>query len=149
MYHYFNAYTHYYNDTALIPFLTEYIMDEIQDARYYEALAEKAPTERAKKIILEFAQQELHHAEEFKKAYYIITGQTYETPLTLKPLIPDYEEALKVRLLAETQAYKEYGEKYLMAQNPMIKDIFFRARTDEAVHAMRIPLLMEEELEND
>src|SRR5690606_28128931 len=90
----------------LIPKLEEYIQDEMQDSAYYYALAELAPTQRAKDLIMEFGMDEAMHAENFQKAHYMITGR-YFMPKPLKPIeIKDYEEALKIRVIAETNDYE-------------------------------------------
>ncbi|ABW19533.1 ferritin-like domain-containing protein [Alkaliphilus oremlandii] len=129
----------------LIPRLEEYIQDELQDSAYYYALAEFAPTQRAKDLIMEFGMDEAKHAENFQRAYSMITGRYY-MPQPLKPIvIEDYEEALKIRVIAETNDYEKYGKEYLMAPNKYLQDLFFNTRTDEAKHAMRIPILFEEE----
>ncbi len=136
----------YYNQ--LIEDLAEYIQDEMQDAAYYQKLAKLAPTNRAKSIILEFSKDESTHAKNFQEAYKMLTGNYY-TPQPLEPIvIKNYNDALKIRILAETNDYKKYGEQYLKAPNKYFKDLFFTTRTVEAQHAMRIPILFEEELEN-
>ncbi len=137
----------YYMD--LIPRLEEYIQDELQDSAYYYALAELAPTERAKDILIEFGMDEAKHAKNFQRAYYMITGRHF-IPKPLDPIvIEDYEDALKIRVLAETKDYEKYGKEYLMAPNKYLQDLFFNTRTGEAKHAMRIAILFEEEGEED
>jgi len=85
------------------------------------------------------------HAQNFNEAYTRITGRPYRPPEIVDPIVPDYEEALKQRVLAETADYKKYGEQYLCSRTNYLKDLFFMTRTDEAIHAMRIPILFEEE----
>lgn len=137
------------SDLTFVSDIQEYIDDELRDSRYYAILATKAPTERAIELLMEFSWDEQRHAQNFMNAYYMLTGRAYYPPMVQDPTVPDYEEALKERLLAETADYKKYGEKYLKACAPYLKDLFFMTRTVEAQHAMRIPLLMEEEVEND
>lgn len=133
----------YYSN--LILRLEEYIQDELQDSAYYRELAKLAPTDRAREIILGFSADEAGHAANFQQAYYSLTGRRY-MPEPLEPIvIKDYEDALKVRIIAETNDYKKYGEEYLMAPTRYLKDLFFMTRTVEAQHAMRIPILFEEE----
>lgn len=140
-------YCHYYYN-QLIKDLAEYIQDEMQDSAYYQELAKLAPTDRAKSIILEFSQDESTHAKNFQEAYRILTGHYY-TPQPLQPIIiTDYNDALKIRIIAETNDYKKYGDQYLRAPNKYFKDLFFTTRTVEAQHAMRITILFEEEAED-
>ena len=150
-YFYNNPYDYQYCDyyyNQLIKDLAEYIQDEMQDSAYYQELAKLAPTDRAKSIILQFSQDESTHAKNFQEAYRLLTGHYY-TPNPLQPIvITDYDEALKIRIIAETNDYKKYGDQYLKAPNKYFQDLFFTTRTVEAQHAMRIPILFEEESEN-
>lgn len=152
MNYYFDNYSNEYWSCnyyqQLIKDLAEYIQDELQDAYYYQELSKLAPTDRAKTIILEFSRDESNHAQNFQEAYRSITGMYY-TPSPLKPVvIEDYEDALKLRIIAETNDYKKYGDQYLKAPTKYLQDLFFTTRTVEAQHAMRIPILFEEEAED-
>lgn len=130
---------------GLVKRLEEYIQNELEDSDYYKGLAKLAPTELSKEIILRLSEDEAMHAENLQRTYYMITGRYY----TIEPIEPvvisDYEDALKQRVLAETNDYKKYGEEYLMAPNKYLKDLFFNTRTAEAQHAMRISILFEED----
>ena len=131
--------------TQLTKRLEEYIQDELQDSAYYKELAKLAPTDFSKELINEFSHDEQMHAENFQNAYFMITGRYYY-PKPLDPIvIDDYEDALKIRIIAETNDFKKYGEEYLMAPNKYLRDLFYMTRTVEGQHAMRIPILFEEE----
>ena len=146
-YCYHDYYQNEYYKT-LLQDLEEYIQDELQDSFYYQELAKSAPTNFARDIILEFSKDEKMHAQRFQEVYYMITG-SYFTPKPLKPVvITDYEDSLKQRVLAETKDYGKYGEQYLKAPNKYLRYLFFRTRTVEAQHAMRISILFEEEAED-
>ncbi len=138
----FDSYSGY--SYILLKDLQEYIHDELKDCKYYAVLAAKAPTPRAKELLMEFSNDERMHARYFMNAYYMLTGQCYTPPVVEEPQVPDFCEALKVRIMAETHDYKKYGEQYLKAPNPYLKDLFFMARTVEAQHAMRMPILLSE-----
>lgn len=135
-------------EMGLVASLREYIEDELRDSLYYEELSQLAPTKRARDLLLEFSSDERMHAENFMRAYRIVTGRGYTPPRIEPPEIPRYDEALKQRIIAETNDYKKYGEWYLRIPDPYLRMLFFETRTDEARHAMRIPILMEEEMEN-
>ena len=128
----------------LVNDIEEYINDEVEDSIYYCELSKIAPTNLSKDLLLEFSNDEKSHAENFKQAYYYMTGRMFVTKLIEPPKISEYKEALKIRMLAETKDYKKYGEQYLLAPNKYLKDLFFMTRTVEAQHAMRIPILFEE-----
>ena len=125
--------------------LAEYIQDEIHDAQYYRALAERAPTAETKRIFMELAEDEAGHAAGFKEAYYCLTGRSYEEKKMPPPAVPGYREALAERLRAETNDYKKYGLAFLHAGDPYLRELFFSTRTDEAIHAIRIAALLPEE----
>ncbi|NLG84615.1 MAG: ferritin-like domain-containing protein [Firmicutes bacterium] len=127
----------------LVRHLEEYIQDETRDAHYYRTLAERAPAE-TKEMFEELAEDEARHAEEFKEAYRCLTGRMYEEKPKAPPAVPEYREALKERLRAETHDYKKYGREFLHAGDPYLRDLFFLTRTDEAIHAIRIAGLMPE-----
>lgn len=128
----------------LIKDIAEYIVDEFGDSRYYTLLAAKAPTARSRDLLVEFAAEEYKHAQNFMQAYYALTGRMFTLPAMTDPTIPDYQEALKVRIIAETNDYRKYGEKYQQVAIPWLRKMFWDARTGEDIHAMRIPILMEE-----
>lgn len=132
------------NDHKLISDLEGYIIKELYDSLYYKALAEKAPTRLAKEILMEFCRDEKSHAESFMEAYHHLTGKVFESPPEENIHIPCFEEALKNRMLEETNDYKIYGKQYVDASCKHLKDLFFMAKISEGLHAMRIPLLFEE-----
>lgn len=124
--------------------LQEYIHDEMSDSLYYQELARMAPTRMAQDILMGFSRDEKMHADNFMKAYYRLCGKTYRPEPVRPPVIPNYEEALKQRILAETRDYQKYGEKYMAVCDPCLRKMFWDARTGEAQHAMRIPILLHE-----
>lgn len=121
--------------------LEEYIYDEIKDSRYYEILSKKAPNKLSKSILAEFSSDERRHSENFMNAYLMLTGRMYMPPAIEDPSVPKYKDALNERVIAETNDYKKYGEKYLQVDYPYLKDLFFMTRTDEAIHAIRMQIL--------
>jgi len=131
-------------DLAFTCVIPEYIHDELKDSRYYSILARKAPTRRARELLMEFSRDEETHARNFRDTYSMLTGRTPNPPMVEEPNVPEYQEALKQRILAETSDYKKYGIDYLRACRTYLKDLFFMTRTIEAQHAMRMPLLMAE-----
>lgn len=129
-------------DCQLAGDIAEYIGDEMKDSRYYAILAQQAPTQRAKDLLMEFSADEWTHSQRLMRAYHMLTGKVYAPPPVEEPAVPEYNEALKVRILAETADYRKYGEKYLAACNACLKEMFYALRTDEAMHAMRMQILL-------
>ncbi len=132
---------YYYN---LIRDIEEYIQDELKDSRYYAILATKAPTERAKQLLMEFSKDEQMHAQNFMHAYFMLTGRRYHVPVIQDPIVPAYEEALKQRILAESGDFEKYGKQYLKAPNSYLRNLFYMTQVKEGQHAMRIPFLLHE-----
>ncbi len=128
----------------LIYDLRDYIQDELKDSVYYEELARIAPTRRAQEILMEFSRDEKKHAESFMDAYCRLTGKKFHPGPVRPSYICDYEQSLKDRIIEETNAYEEYGKKYQELCDPCLRRLFWDARTDEATHAMRIPILLHE-----
>ena len=128
----------------LIRDLQEYIQDELADSVYYQELARMAPTRMSQEILMGFSRDEKMHAENFMKEYHRLTGRKYKPEPVPPPVISNYEDALKQRILAETRDYQKYGEKYQMVCDPCLRRMFWDTRTDEAQHAMRIPILLHE-----
>lgn len=131
-------------DYALFNDIVEYINDEIGDSRYYAVLAAKAPTRRARELLMEFGMEEQHHAENFMRVYASMMGKFYNPPPRQEPQVPDYIEALKVRTLAESGDFEKYALKYRQAVNPCLRALFYMTQASEGKHAMRIPMLMAE-----
>lgn len=129
-------------DYQLVGDIAEYIVDEMKDSKYYAALALKAPTQRAKDLITEFSADEWTHSQKLMRAYQMLTGQAFTPPAIPEPVVPEFNEAVKQRILAETNDYRKYGEKYLAACNACLKEMFYTLRTYEAMHAMRMPILL-------
>lgn len=115
------------------------IEGELEDAAYYQALADIAPNPFARGIILEFSQDEREHAYEFQQAYEALTDRTYKPPgeMEYEFEIDNYIDSLEKSVLKETNDYKKYKEYYLMTNNPVLRDIFFNAMHDEDYHATR------------
>ena len=126
-------------EKPLIERLKEYVNDELSDSMYYDILSERAPNEQQMKLLLEFSSDEKTHAETFARAITMMTGKKYVLPFVNRPIIPsDYDEALRKRVINESGDFRKYGDEYLEATTPFLKNAFYKARTDENVHALRI-----------
>ena len=126
-------------EKPLIERLKEYVNDELSDSMYYDILSERAPNEQQMKLLLEFSSDEKIHAETFARAITMMTGKKYVLPFVNRPIIPsDYDEALRKRVINESGDFRKYGDEYLEATTPFFKTAFYKARTDENVHALRI-----------
>lgn len=136
-----NQWHSYYS--ALACRLLEYIKDETADSRYYQELARMAPNTASRDLLLGFSRDEAGHAENFRKVYRQITGETPPVlPPSPPPQIPSYCEALKIRIIAESNDFVKYGQEFLQAPDMQLRSLFYLTGAAEAQHAMRIPILL-------
>lgn len=119
--------------------LQMYINAELGDAALYRELAEIAPNDEYRQLLLEFAEDEQSHADRFKKIYKMLTGRSYN-PIVQKPKIEDsFYDILRERVLDESGDFRKYGEQYIITNNNSeLKNAYYLARTDENVHALRL-----------
>jgi len=119
--------------------LQMYIDAELGDSALYYELAKIAPDETDRQLLLEFSEDEHSHADTFKRIYRSLTGRSYN-PVIKQPVISDsFENILRDRVLDESGDFRKYGEQYILTEkNNELKDAYYRARTDENVHALRL-----------
>lgn len=119
--------------------LEMYITAEMGDSALYKELAEIAPNEEFKKLLLEFSADEQSHADTFKSIYRRMFGKVYN-PIIEKPKLEgSFNDILRDRVLDESGDFRKYGEQYITTHNNvMLKNAYYRARTDENVHALRL-----------
>lgn len=135
-----NQWYEYYS--ALACRVLEYIKDETADSHYYQELSKMAPNPEARELLAEFARDEAQHAANFRQVYRQITGEEAKIPPTPPPKIPSYCQALKRRILAESNDFVKYGEEFLNAPDMYLRNLFYLTGATEAKHGMRIPILL-------
>ena len=119
--------------------LQMYINAEMGDAALYRELAKIAPTDEYKQLLLEFAEDEQSHADTFRNIYRSLTGRSYTLEAKTPQLMGDFYDILHERVLDESSDFRKYGEQYLLTtNNDMLREAYYRARTDENVHALRL-----------
>jgi len=126
-------------DMTLTEKLETYIKAELGDAALYKELAKIAPSAEDRKLLNEFSNDEQSHADEFKRIYRQLTRKDFN-PEIKPPVITDsYKNVLRERVLDESGDFRKYGEQYILGNiNPEISRAYYRARTDENVHALRL-----------
>jgi len=120
--------------------LQTYINAELGDAALYRKLANMAPDNEDRLLLLEFADNEQMHADMFKQIYKKMTGKNYD-PVVKPPILTgSYKEILRDRILDESGDFRKYGEQYIATsdKNKALKTAYYLARTDENVHALRL-----------
>ncbi|SDO06807.1 ferritin family protein [Acetanaerobacterium elongatum] len=117
--------------------LRTYIDAELKDAALYRELAKKAPVDDAM-MLLEFAQDEQRHAEEFQCIYQTMNGCPYAPNVQAPNLNAPYRDILLRRVLDESNDYRKYGDQNLLCPNSPLRNAYCQAQTDENVHALRL-----------
>lgn len=113
-----------------------------RDARlYYQQLLNMTPSDEDREIISHFFEDEGKHYANFSRLYMQLTGRQPVLPPPQAPHIPSYIEGVKQSIFDETDAYEFYRDTYLCTNNPIAKEIFFEAMTDENEHAIRLNYL--------
>ena len=69
----------------------------------------------------------------------MLTRKTFNPEIKMPVISDSYKNILRERVLDESGDFRKYGEQYLQENvNIMLKDAYYRARTDENVHALRL-----------
>jgi len=99
-------------------------------------LAKAAETSEQRQAIEHALEDEKIHLRTFTQLYQTLTGKkpVYQTKITR---FRNFQEGLRIAYEQELEAYETYRDNYLSTQDPMIRDAFFRAMTDEIEHALR------------
>lgn len=120
--------------------LTEFINDEYGDYLFYTAMANKAPTQNARRIFRSMARTELSHSKNFGAAYFLISGKRY-TPARAQAgsvQIPAYDQALRQRFMAETRDAAKYMAFANSTNDRCLKKLAMDTSADERQHAQHI-----------
>jgi len=135
-----NRYGTYYRpstnpDAALAGDLIKAINGEFSAVTCYEQLARLAPSEGAKKRILEIRDDEVRHLRFFQQAYRHLTGQTH-TPVQTEACPREYREGVNSSYIDEQETVDFYLKMSDRAQDPALKDTLRRIAMDEQNHAV-------------
>lgn len=122
--------------------LLEYIVDETRDSLYYKELAGEVKNKRSQELLLEFAKDEADHAANFRQVYRQITGMEPPVGPVNPPEIPNYCEAIKQRIMAESNDFVKYGQEFLNAPVVELRNLFYITGATEAKHGLRLTTLL-------
>lgn len=114
---------------------------EAEARKYYRRLMDEAPNEREADMIEHFFEDETKHFSKFRMLYEMITGKEPELANLESPDIDGYLEGIEQAILDELEAYEFYRDIYLSNNNPIVRDIFLEAFTDENEHAAHLNYL--------
>ncbi|MCJ8012858.1 ferritin-like domain-containing protein [Paenibacillus sp. KQZ6P-2] len=122
-------------DTALAADLIKAIDGEYSAINCYEQLAKLAPSEDARKRILEIREDEMKHLQFFSQAYTHLTGQTHK-PVQTETCAKEYRAGLVASFRDEQETVDFYLSLSDRAQDPNLKNQIRRIAMDEQNHAV-------------
>lgn len=106
----------------------------------YMTLAQMAPTQEARNLMIMNARDEHTHAEAFSNMYEDLTGR--EPAMEMTPSHSEmnqnmsFTDLLRMQIHDEHNDFAKYGRMMTMTDNPDYRDRIFRAHKDELRHAM-------------
>lgn len=116
--------------------LTKAIRDEATAIGFYRMLMESAQNETQRANIEHAYKDEQQHLKMFTHLYQKLTGKQASIQRD-KVTFSNYEAGLEQAFAAELSAAEMYRDMYLSVRLPRIRDMLFRALTDEMEHAQR------------
>ncbi len=119
--------------------LREYINSELYNAELYRILAKSAPSEREKKIIENFSEENQRTADAFMSIYHSMTGYSCEPePASIKES-GSYKTVLRSRIGIELEDSKCYRQEYMNTiDNYRLKRAFFSAYNEALCRSIMI-----------
>lgn len=125
----------------LLNTLMSSIIGEATAVDFYTRLAQQAPNEYSKNVLLNAAKDERTHLQLFTRLYTSLTGK--EPKYKIRPVkITNFRQSLFEAYEDELSDYEKYRNAYLMFKDPTIRETFFRPYTDEIKHATRFSFLL-------
>jgi rubrerythrin len=125
----------------LLSAIMEGIKGEATAIDFYSRLVKNAPNEKHREDIQHALDDEKIHLKEFTQLYKNLSGQEPVYQIT-KTKYNSYEDGLRIAYEDELEAYEDYRNSYLLTQSLQVRDVFFRALTDEMEHATRFGFLL-------
>ncbi|HWP52154.1 MAG TPA: ferritin-like domain-containing protein [Clostridia bacterium] len=129
-------------DLTLPQRLQDYIDSEMHHEALYRAMAEKAPTEHDRQLLLEIAENERNHADEFKGIYQAAVGQSYEPEIVPPDMEAPYQIVLRQMIIYENAAFQEYHNQFITSKDPVLKKTCYQTGKNKSDHINKLIKLM-------
>lgn len=144
---YYDPYASYYRHPAaqgsmrkLANDLLSAIKGEATAVQFYSQLMRIAQTNEERSSIAHALEDERIHLQSFIQLYTSLFGaQPVYQPE--QKTFSSLAEGLKMAREDELEAYEQYRDVYLSTKDMDVRDVFFRAMTDEIEHALRFSIL--------
>jgi rubrerythrin len=121
--------------------LIKAMKDKGSARKYYKRLIGMAPDEKEAEIIEHFYEDETKHLSKFRMLFEMTTGKEPEIGSVNTPEFESYIEGIEHAIPKELEACEFYRDIYLASSNPIVRDVFFEALTDENEHAVYLNYL--------
>ncbi len=145
--YYYDPYATYYREqpkTGSIRKLANDLLNgmkgEATAIHFYTQLMQLAKTNEEKLYISHALKDEQAHLQQFVHLYISLFGAQPVYQAESKTF-SSFAEGLKIAREDEFEAYEQYRNTYLSTHDQHIRDVFFRAMTDEIEHALRFSIL--------
>ncbi len=119
-----------------------FIADEYADARYYHRMAQRY--QACSPVFSTIGAEELRHAKRLSTLLFLRAGIRIPASKKQCPIqLPDYCDALRIRILAEQEgavAYQAAGEQ---APDETLRQLYIELAEDEREHARTLQTLLE------
>ncbi|WP_035098867.1 ferritin family protein [Anoxybacteroides tepidamans] len=144
---YYYPYPHYNREQAkpgsirkLASDLLNAIKGEATAIQFYNQLMQMARTNEERSYIAHALEDEQTHLRQFINLYTSLFGAqpVYQAE---QKTFSSFAEGLKIAREDEFEAYESYRNVYLSTKDMKVRDVFFRAMTDEIEHALRFSIL--------
>lgn len=119
------------------------ISDEAAAVDFYSRLADCAPNQNHKNIILHAFEDKKAHLKEFTDLYGALTGKRPHCQFR-KIHFNSYKDGLQKAYEVEQKDYQQYENSYWLTRTLPVGQVFLRALTDEKQHAARFHQLLKE-----
>jgi len=115
------------------------IKDEASAVEFYTVL-EKETGGQYRDFVTHAKEDEMKHVRMFRRLYFKLTGH-YANVMPAVTEFSSYRQGIEIAFRRELDAAERYRDMYLSTKNPLIRDVLFRAMTDEIEHAQRFSFL--------
>lgn len=120
--------------------LVESMEGENKAIDFYTRLIAMAPNKKMREVVEYALKDERRHLELFGNVYKTLTGKAPKYKKE-RQKFSNFKEGISIAFLDELEAYEMYRNIYLMTDDWTIRDVFFRAMTDEIEHATRFSFI--------
>jgi rubrerythrin len=131
----YEGYFRVQNDQSLVKDIEKALNGEYSAIACYNKLADRAPTNEARKQILEIREDEIRHYEAFRNILRQLTGKE-PSPKITESCPEGYKEGVLASFKDEQKTTDFYYEIERKAQDISIKETFRQAAADEQNHAV-------------